>query len=327
MTPLQAGVLRFLHRYASATLTDAATTLGVMAPTLSQVVTDLVGKRWVTKRRSVMDSRAVCLSLSRRGEALAQRIEEQVQRVSAQIKYSIVAKQKESVRTRCLILLVLLVTLSGCVVTYGNFPAASLESLPKDHEPKALSYYVNSIPYALFNASSGGPTDQAASSVVVVLVPNWYPLAMKDFREAGVREVSRTLEASGMFSELIPGEASPSGEGTYVNIEFHNHDPSPGAVSTALHQLNGCGAILLCLLGVWGAIPHYSDEGGLTVDYHLHQNGTPQHTYQYRIYKKGAGGLLLLPFAWLNFFTDDLKDALRATTLQFLIDAQREGNL
>ena len=226
-----------------------------------------------------------------------------------------------------LILPLLLVSLPGCVVTYGNFPDASFESLPKDHEPKALSYHINPISYALFDASSGGPTDQVDSSVVVVIVPNWYPLAMKDFREAGVREVSRTLETSGMFSELILGDASPSDKGTYVNITFHNHDTSPGAVSTALHQTSGCGVILLCLLGVWGAIPHYSDEGGLTVDYHLYKNGTPQHTYQYRIYKKGAGGLLLLPFAWLNFFTDDLKDALRATTLQFLIDAQRDGNL
>jgi hypothetical protein len=227
---------------------------------------------------------------------------------------------------RSLILLLLLVPLPGCVVTYGHIPAASFESLPKDHEPKALWYHVNPIPYTLFDASSGGPLDQVDSSVVVMIVPNWYPLAMKDFREAGVREVSRTLETSGMFSELILGDARPSDKGTYVNIEFHNHDPSPGAVSTALSQTSGCGVILLCLLGVWGAIPHYSDEGGLTVDYHLYKNGTPQHTYPYRIYKKGAGGLLLLPFAWLNFFTDDLKDALRATTLQFLIDAQRDGN-
>jgi len=228
---------------------------------------------------------------------------------------------------RSLILLLLLVPLPGCVVTYGNFPDASFESLPKDHEPKALAYHVNPIPYALFDASSGDLTDQADSSVVVVIIPNWYPLAMKDFREAGVREVSRTLEVSGMFSELILGDASPSNKGTYVNIAFHNHAPSPGAVSTALRQTGGCNVLVLCLLGVWGAIPHYSDEGGLTVDYHLYKNGTPQHTYQYRIYKKGAGGLLLLPFAWLNFFTDDLKDALRATTLQFLIDAQRDGNL
>jgi hypothetical protein len=32
-------------------------------------------------------------------------------------------------------------------------------------------------------------------------------------------------------------------------------------------------------------------------------------------------------FAWLNFFTNDLKDAVLGTTLLFLIDAQRNGNL
>ena len=82
-----------------------------------------------------------------------------------------------------------------------------------------------------------------------------------------------------------------------------------------------------CIPGAWGAIPYYSEEGGLTADYHLYKNGARQHVYQYRIYKKGEGGILLLPFAWLNFFTDNLKDALRATTLQFLIDARHHEKL
>ena len=94
VTPLQAGVLLFLRRHAEARVTDAATALGVRMPTLSLVVTDLVRKRWVFKRRSVTDTRAVRLSLSRLGETLAQRIEGHVGRVSTQIKYKIVAKQK-----------------------------------------------------------------------------------------------------------------------------------------------------------------------------------------------------------------------------------------
>ena len=35
---------------------------------------------------------------------------------------------------------------------------------------------------------------------------------------------------------------------------------------------------------------------------------------------------MLLPFAWLNFVTNDLTEAVQGTTLQFLIDAQHEGN-
>ena len=85
VTPLQAGVILFLRRHADANLTDTAAALGVRVPTLSEVVNDLVGKRWVTNRRSAEDRRAVCLSLSRRGEVLAQRIEEQVGRVKSDL--------------------------------------------------------------------------------------------------------------------------------------------------------------------------------------------------------------------------------------------------
>jgi DNA-binding MarR family transcriptional regulator len=83
VTPLQAGVLLFLRRHAEARVTDAAAALGVRLPTLSAVVKDLVRKRWVTKRRSVTDTRVVHLSLSRRGNALALQIEQRVRYVNA----------------------------------------------------------------------------------------------------------------------------------------------------------------------------------------------------------------------------------------------------
>src|SRR5512140_1664817 len=78
VTPLQAGVILYLQRHMDAKLTDAAAALRVRQPTLHEVVKDLVRKRWVTKRRSVTDTRAVCLSLSRQGQALARKIEVQV---------------------------------------------------------------------------------------------------------------------------------------------------------------------------------------------------------------------------------------------------------
>lgn len=81
MTTLQAGVLLFLRRHANAKLTDAAAALRVTPPTLSEVVKDLERKRWVTKRCSVTDTRAVCLSLSRRGAALALQSEHRVRHV------------------------------------------------------------------------------------------------------------------------------------------------------------------------------------------------------------------------------------------------------
>jgi DNA-binding MarR family transcriptional regulator len=82
VTPLQAGVLLFLRRHAEARVTDTATALRLRPPTLSEVVNDLVRKRWVTKRRSVTDTRVVHLSLSRRGLVITRKIENQVRRVS-----------------------------------------------------------------------------------------------------------------------------------------------------------------------------------------------------------------------------------------------------
>lgn len=82
VTPLQAGILLFLHRHAKANVTDAAATLRVRQPTLSEVVNGLVRKRWVTKRRSVTDTRVVHLLLSRRGLVITRKIENQVRRVS-----------------------------------------------------------------------------------------------------------------------------------------------------------------------------------------------------------------------------------------------------
>ena len=85
VTPLQAGVLLYLQRHMDARVTDAATALRLRLPTLSEVVKDLVRKHWVTKRYSVEDHRTVCLRLSRRGEALAQRIEGQVRGVRSDL--------------------------------------------------------------------------------------------------------------------------------------------------------------------------------------------------------------------------------------------------
>jgi DNA-binding MarR family transcriptional regulator len=85
VTPLQAGVLLFLRRHAEANMTNAAAALRVRQPTLTDVVKDLVRKRWVTKRRSVTDTRLVQLRLSRRGHALALQIEQRVHQVNVSL--------------------------------------------------------------------------------------------------------------------------------------------------------------------------------------------------------------------------------------------------
>ena len=85
VTPLQAGVLLFLRRHAEANVTDAAAAIRVRLATVSEVVKDLVRKRWVIKRRSVTDTRVVHLRLSRRGLVITMKIENQVQRVRTEV--------------------------------------------------------------------------------------------------------------------------------------------------------------------------------------------------------------------------------------------------
>ncbi len=85
VTPLQADVLLYLQRHIDASVTDAATALRLRLPTLSEVVKDLVRKRWVTKRYSVEDRRAVCLRLSRRGQVITRKIENQARDVRSDL--------------------------------------------------------------------------------------------------------------------------------------------------------------------------------------------------------------------------------------------------
>jgi DNA-binding MarR family transcriptional regulator len=85
VTPLQAGVLLFLQRHPQTKVSEAASTLGVSLPTLSEVVKDLVRKRWVTKQYSVEDRRALSLQLSRQGEISVRKIIDAVRDVKIEL--------------------------------------------------------------------------------------------------------------------------------------------------------------------------------------------------------------------------------------------------
>ncbi len=79
------------------------------------------------------------------------------------------------------ILLVLLVTLSGCIVTYRDFPNTTLESLPKDHVPKPLLYHVEPIitqsnhTTAEARERAKGSTTRFAAYMSTILTPGLYP--------------------------------------------------------------------------------------------------------------------------------------------------------
>ena len=49
VTPLQAGVMLYLHRHPDAKMKDTAAAMGVRSPTLTNVIDALVRKRLVTR--------------------------------------------------------------------------------------------------------------------------------------------------------------------------------------------------------------------------------------------------------------------------------------
>ena len=85
VTPLQAGVLLYVYvrRHTETNMTKTAAALSLRLPTLTDVVNDLVRKRWVTKQRPMTDARVVQLRLSRRGLMLAQKIRAKIRDVGS----------------------------------------------------------------------------------------------------------------------------------------------------------------------------------------------------------------------------------------------------
>ncbi|OQW66178.1 MAG: hypothetical protein BVN29_06795 [Nitrospira sp. ST-bin5] len=85
VTPFQAGVILFLCRHEDARVKDLATAFCLRIPTVTEVVNILERKRWVSRRPSEKDGRAVCLRLSRQGQALARKIEAQIRNVRSDL--------------------------------------------------------------------------------------------------------------------------------------------------------------------------------------------------------------------------------------------------
>jgi hypothetical protein len=71
VTPLQAGVLLHVYRHQESNMTNTAAALGLRRPTLTEVIDDLVRKRWVTRRRSTTDTAWCCCGSAREGAPLS----------------------------------------------------------------------------------------------------------------------------------------------------------------------------------------------------------------------------------------------------------------
>ena len=105
-----------------------------------------------------------------------------------------------------LILVALYLLLTGCIVTYRDFPNATTNSLSTDHITQPIFYHVE-------------PVDQAQkeygnrwlSALSMIFVPGYYPARSQidPFGQPGYHAIGRTLTASGMFSDLNEVQGPP----------------------------------------------------------------------------------------------------------------------
>jgi hypothetical protein len=137
-----------------------------------------------------------------------------------------------------------------------------------------------------------------------------YPLYRRPPKTDPWDDLRRHLMTNHWFSKTYES-SSPPERGVYFSVSATEWNaPSPVAfLSNATLTI----------------LPYFSEEAGLLMRYDLFIDQDIKKTYRYKIKKCGMGGLLLLPFAWVNLITDDLDDAIVATANQFFLDAERDG--
>jgi len=194
------------------------------------------------------------------------------------------------VRTRNIILLVLLVTLSGCIVTYRDFPIVN--PLPSPYEPAAPPRCRQTVKFL------GGLAKQSP----------WELRLSVALQEA--------LKNYGGCSSSSPVDYTSKGAETEVVVSVLGKKLIPWS-----EYFLGWGALVS-----FGLFPYYG-QTGVELFYSVYDRNALKETYQYKITSKEFAWLLLFPFSWINFFTYSLEDAVRSTTAQFVVDAQRDGYL
>jgi len=171
--------------------------------------------------------------------------------------------------------------------------------------------------------------------------PGSYPLVATG---EGFDELERVLARNDVFAQttrtLLP---NPPAQGLYCLVlvwthhselvgwiypNNNDHKQSFLAQGSKVPQFAPvflAASLAFLLQTVTAVIPWWSSDAGYTVEYLLYVDRKQRHAYSYEITKKGVGWIGLLPMAWINYFTQDAKDAFRATAYQFFRDADRDG--
>lgn len=218
---------------------------------------------------------------------------------------SIIGRRQYMMRS-CMCL-ILLATLSGCIVTYREFPTGhSLPSIPSMPAPVPCHQTVQ-FTYGLsvgegYESALGGTYHWTYSGV---FSPPSVARALQDALQ----------HAAGCDSDPVHTFAWPRTE-IVVSVQekpypWHWYGELLGRLSSSTYFV----------------IPFYINEGGWELFYKVHHRGLLTKTYAYDISTRQVYWALLLPFSWMNYFTYSLEDAVQATTAQFVMDARRDGYL
>ena len=144
-------------------------------------------------------------------------------------------------------------------------------------------------------------------------------------RRCGDMGFLKELTDANRFSEVIEADAAPI-KGIYFDAGVTDK-PISDALETYADLSDPLSILTLGIIRLLPILPVFSSKAGLIIKYDLYVDQELRKTYRYEISKVGLSWIGVLPFAWVNFFTYDQKDACHATFYQFLTDAERDGYL
>jgi hypothetical protein len=195
-------------------------------------------------------------------------------------------------RTPSLILLVLLVTLTGCITWHEGFPEAHISP-----------------------STTAGTEPQFLYGVVTT----------KDFIGVHNAKVMRNVikDHPVFLTEVEPGTESISKK--YVRISILNSE-NCYLLSFSISCPQGPMVIDPILGSLVLLFPGY-EENFYSIQYDFYNDGIVSAYGPYKFVQKRFTWTPLLPFIWVNLLTSYKQDAFSATLHQFILDAHRDGYL
>ena len=187
------------------------------------------------------------------------------------------------------------VVLTSCVVTYKTVPvtdgsaAVSKQDVPIYYHVDPFDLYSKAQAYAGFGFDFPYPSRESYD------------------------ELQRAFTDRHIFSQAIAA-SSPPEKGVYCAVNTV-HTPQ----SKLAGRFNFASVFFLT------ALPAYSASSNDLLQFELYVDRELKKVYEYRVTKVKGTWIVLLPFAWINFFTTDRDEAFRAATHQFFLDAERDG--